>query len=40
MNNCSVDFSNWDEVQEEDIDYLKETCLFANGCWLDKIALG
>lgn len=40
MNNCSVDFSNWNEVQEEDIDYLKETCLFANGCWLDKIALG
>ena len=35
MNKCNVDILG-DYVQQE-IDFVKEHCLFVNGCWLDRV---
>jgi len=37
MNNCNIKVVDNKIIREEDIIYLKDKCLFANGCWLDKI---
>lgn len=36
MGTCIVDCPDGRELAQEDIDYVKNTCLFANGCWLDN----
>lgn len=34
MGNCEVEF--FDDAKQEDIDFVKRVCLFANGSWLNK----
>lgn len=36
MKTCIVDCPEGKSLSEEDIDYIRDNCLFANGCWLDN----
>lgn len=38
MNNCSVKVVNKTEYTDEDLQYVKDICLFPNGSWLEKIS--
>lgn len=36
MKSCVVDCPEGRKLSKEDISYIKDNCLFANGCWLDN----
>lgn len=36
MRNCEVEIKG--SLRDDDVEFLRENCLFANGSWLDKIA--
>lgn len=36
MKTCIVDCPEGKSLSGEDIDYIRDNCLFANGCWLDN----
>lgn len=36
MRNCEVEVKG--TLRKDDVEFLRDNCLFANGCWLDKIS--
>lgn len=37
MNNCTVGISNYSDTFYDDLNYVRDTVMFPNGCWLDNI---
>lgn len=35
MRNCEIEVKG--QLRKDDVEFIRDNCLFANGCWLDKI---